>query len=129
MSSIYVMRWKGAKVYMADFEDSSSPTWENMINGQINLRDAVRGTIVYTAPDNPKRIYQLKEKTATLFVRPRGLHLDEAHVTVGGEPVAAGLFDLAVYLFYNARNLVDLGRGRYVINILKQVFPILPRAQ
>ncbi|TFJ83325.1 hypothetical protein NSK_005389 [Nannochloropsis salina CCMP1776] len=104
----------GAKVYMADFEDSSSPTWENMINGQINLRDAVRGTIVYTAPDNPKRIYQLKEKTATLFVRPRGLHLDEAHVTVGGEPVAAGLFDLAVYLFYNARNLVDLGRGPYL---------------
>ena len=87
----------GAKVYMADFEDSTSPTWANLIQGQVNLRDAVRGTISFTAPDG-KKTYRLKDSTAVLFVRPRGLHLDEAHVTVNGQPIAAGIFDLAVYL-------------------------------
>jgi malate synthase len=102
----------GARVYMADFEDSTSPTWANLIQGQVNLKDAVRGTIAYTAPNG--KSYRLNDGgLATLFVRPRGLHLDEAHVTVNGQPVAGGLFDLAVYLVHNAVPLLAKGSGPY----------------
>ena len=82
----------GADAFMADFEDATSPTWTNVVQGQVNLRDAVRGTIAYTDPDTGKR-YQLGEKRATLIVRPRGLHLPEAHMTVDGVPVPGSLFD------------------------------------
>jgi len=78
----------GANVYMADFEDSTCPTWSNLTEGQRNLRDAVRGKITYTNPKTGK-VYALKDKTSVLFVRPRGWHLDEAHVTVNGR-VASG---------------------------------------
>jgi len=103
----------GARVYMADFEDSTSPTWNALIQGQVNLKDAVSGSIAYTAPNG--KSYRLDEKgVATLFVRPRGLHLDEAHVTVSGQPVAGGLFDLVVYLVHNAVPLLAKGSGPYL---------------
>lgn len=98
---------------MADFEDSTSPTWANLIQGQVNLRDAVRGSIAYTAP-NGKSYCLNGQGLATLFVRPRGLHLDEAHVTVSGAPVAAGLFDLATYLVNNAVPLLAKGAGPFL---------------
>ncbi len=101
----------GARVFMADLEDSSSPTWENMVGGQKNLMDAVRRTITYTHPDG--RRYALKDTTATLLVRPRGLHLDEAHVEVGGRPVPGGLFDFGLYFFHNAAALIAAGTGPY----------------
>lgn len=106
----------GAKVYMADFEDSTSPTWANLIQGQVNLRDAVRGTIAYTAPNGKSYRLNAQAETglATLFVRPRGLHLDEAHITVSGEPLAAGLFDLATYLVHNAVPLLAKGSGPFL---------------
>ena len=86
----------GVKVFMADFEDSNSPTWENVINGQINLRDAVNKTINFKHPIKNKT-YQLNAITATLMVRPRGWHLDEKHILVDGETVSAGLFDFSIY--------------------------------
>ena len=93
----------GANVYMADFEDSQSPTWEQVIQGQINLRDAIGGTIRFESPEGKE--YKLNEKTATLLVRPRGLHLVEEHVRVNGEPVSASLFDLGLYIHQNGRKL------------------------
>jgi malate synthase len=101
----------GAKVFMADFEDSNTPTWENTLEGQVNLRDAVEGTITFATPNGRK--YRLNETTATLLVRPRGWHLLEKHVLVDGEPVSAGIFDLALYTFHNARTLLDKGSGPY----------------
>jgi malate synthase len=101
----------GAKVFMADFEDSHSPTWEATIQGQINLRDAVNGTISYTSPEGKQ--YRLNEKIATLLVRPRGWHLDEKHVRVDGKPVSGGIFDFALYFFHNAKNLLAKGTGPY----------------
>lgn len=101
----------GANVYMSDFEDSNSPTWRNVIEGQINLRDAVRRQIEYTGPDG--KHYALKEKTATLFVRPRGWHLDEKHVLLGGKPVSASLFDFGLFFFHNAAELLARGSGPY----------------
>ena len=101
----------GAKVFMADFEDSNTPTWENTIQGQINLRDAVNGTITFTNPDGKE--YALGETLATLLVRPRGWHLIEKHVLVDGEPVSAGIFDLGLYLFHNAKTLLAKGSGPY----------------
>jgi malate synthase len=101
----------GAKVFMADFEDSHAPTWEGTIQGQINLRDAVNGTITFTNPDG--RLYRLNEKIATLLVRPRGWHLDEKHVLVDGKPVSGGIFDFALYFFHNAKNLLAKGSGPY----------------
>ncbi len=94
----------GARVYMADFEDSTTPTWDNLVAGQINLRDAVRRTIRL---ETPKKTYALAEKTAVLFVRPRGLHLPEKHVLVDGEPVPGALFDFGLYVFHNARELIS----------------------
>lgn len=102
----------GACVYMADFEDSTSPTWTNVVEGQVNLRDAVRGTISYTHPTNGK-VYQLSDQTATLFVRPRGWHLDEAHITVNGRVASGSLVDFALYFFHNAHALLQKGRAPY----------------
>lgn len=102
----------GASVYMADFEDSTSPTWSNLIEGQLNLRDAVQGTISYTNPDNGK-VYSLQKKTSVLFVRPRGWHLDEAHVTVNGRVASGSIFDFALYFFHNVYQLRDKGTGPY----------------
>ena len=101
----------GAKVFMADFEDANAPSWENMVSGQINLRDAIDGSITFTNPDG--RFYQLDEQTATLLVRPRGWHLDESHFLVDGAPIPGGLFDFGLYFFHNARPALDRGTGPY----------------
>ncbi|MDX6708073.1 MAG: malate synthase [Solirubrobacteraceae bacterium] len=100
----------GASGFMADFEDSNSPTWNNMIGGQVNLADAVRGTIEHE--ENGKQ-YTLDGEVATLLVRPRGWHLVERHLLVDGEPVAAGLVDFGLYFFHNARELLKRGAGPY----------------
>lgn len=100
----------GADSFMADFEDSNSPNWHNQIQGQINLRDAINRTI--TLSQNGKN-YQLNDKVATLVVRPRGWHLDEKHVLVDGKRVSGGIFDLALYLCLNAKNLLAKGSGPY----------------
>ena len=102
----------GARVFMADFEDSSTPSWDNMMHGQQNLHDAVRGSIDFTA-DNGKR-YALGEDPAVLIARPRGWHLDEKHVEVEGRPIPAGLFDAATYVFHNAETLLATGSGPYL---------------
>ncbi|MCS6783945.1 MAG: malate synthase A, partial [Candidatus Caldarchaeum sp.] len=101
----------GADVYMADFEDSFSPVWESTLAGQLNLMDAVRRTIEFRSPDG--RIYRLREKVATLVVRPRGLHLVEKNMRIDGEPVPAALFDYGLYLFHNASELRSRGTGPY----------------
>jgi malate synthase len=101
----------GADCFMADFEDSNAPTWQNVIEGQINLRDAVRGTIEHTSAEG--KAYRLNAKTATLIVRPRGWHLDEKHLRVGGRAVSASLFDFGLYLFHNAQALIAKGTGPY----------------
>jgi len=101
----------GSDCFMADFEDSNTPTWNNLIEGQINLRDAVNGTIEFT---NPKgKHYSLNEKIATLLVRARGWHLHEKHFLVDGEPVSGSIFDFGLYFYHNARNLIDKGSGPY----------------
>jgi malate synthase len=100
----------GASTFMADFEDANCPTWHNMIDGQINLRDAVRRTI---SLDQGGKHYRLNEKTAVLIPRPRGWHLDEKHVTVDGQPVAGGIFDFALFFFHNAKELLARGAGPY----------------
>ena len=101
----------GAKVFIADFEDSCSPTWRNIIDGQINLKDAIRRSIEFTNPDG--RTYSLNPETATLMVRPRGWHLVEDHMTVDGEPVSGSLFDFGLYFFHNAAELIARGTGPY----------------
>ncbi|NTU82245.1 MAG: malate synthase A [Chloroflexales bacterium] len=101
----------GAKVFMADFEDSNTPNWDNQIQGQINLRDALLRTISYSSPEG--KAYALKADPAVLFVRPRGWHLDEKHVTVDGEPVSGGIFDFALYLFHNARQAIEVQGAPY----------------
>jgi malate synthase len=101
----------GAKMFMADFEDANSPTWPNMIEGQINLRDAIRRVISFSSPEGKE--YKLGEQLATLLVRPRGWHLIEKHVLVDGRPVAGGLFDFGLYFIHNARELLDRGSGPY----------------
>jgi malate synthase len=101
----------GAKVFMADFEDSNVPTRANMLSGQINLIDAVARTIEFESPEG--KTYSLGEDLATLVVRPRGWHLDERHLVVDGLPIAGGLFDAGLYFFHNARNLLDSGSGPY----------------
>ena len=102
----------GANVFMADFEDAHSPTWQATIEGQINVRDAIQGTITYTNPDNGK-FYQLNEKIATLLVRPRGWHLDEKHVLLQGHPVSGSLFDFGLFFFHNAQSLIAKGSAPY----------------
>ncbi|MCC6614943.1 MAG: malate synthase A [Anaerolineae bacterium] len=101
----------GASVFMADFEDANSPTWRNMLEGQANLRDAVRRTITFTSPEG--KHYSLKDSPAVLMVRPRGWHLDEKHMRVDGAPVPGGLFDFGLYLFHNAHELLARGSGPY----------------
>ncbi|MEX2461262.1 MAG: malate synthase A [Paenibacillaceae bacterium] len=102
----------GAYVYMSDFEDANSPTWENTIEGQVNLRDAINGTIRYENPDG-KKIYALDNKVATLIVRPRGWHLEEKHVLLDGKPISASLFDFGLFFFHNAKKLIEKGSGPY----------------
>jgi malate synthase len=101
----------GASVFMADFEDSNSPTWDNNISGQYNLRDAVNGTISFSSPEGKQ--YRLNEKIATLLVRPRGWHLVEKHVLIDGQPASASIFDFALYFFHNVQRLVSNGTGPY----------------
>src|SRR6266498_4347543 len=101
----------GAKVFMADFEDSNTPTWENNLQGQINLRDAVTRTISFTSAEGKK--YQLDERTGALFVRPRGWHLVEKGLLVDGDPISGSLFDLGLFFFHNAKKLVAQGSGPY----------------
>ncbi len=102
----------GAKVFMADFEDSNTPTWSNQIEGQVNLMDAVRRTISYSDPITGKD-YKLNERTAVLLVRPRGWHLEERHVLVEGTPMSGSLFDFGLYFFHNAKQLLSSGSGPY----------------
>jgi len=102
----------GANMFMADFEDSSTPTWENQLNGQINMRDAVKGSISFSSPEGKQ--YRLAEKTATLLVRPRGWHLTEKHVIVDGQPMSGSLFDFGLYFFHNAKVRISKGSGIYL---------------
>jgi len=101
----------GASVFMADFEDSNSPTWMNNLEGQANLRDAVEGAISFVSPEGKR--YELNPRVATLLVRPRGWHLQERHFLVDGEPISASLFDFGLYFFHNARQLIRKGTGPY----------------
>jgi malate synthase len=98
----------GASVFMADFEDANSPTWSNMIEGQLNLRQAIDHTLTHTNPDG--KVYKLNEKIAVLLVRPRGWHLPEKHVLVDGQPISGSLFDFGLYFFHNTRRLLEKGR-------------------
>ena len=100
----------GADAYMTDFEDSNTPNWQNQIQGQINLIEAIRRTIRL---EQGGKVYQLADKVATLVVRPRGWHLDEKHVTVDGQRVSGGIFDFALFMFHNARELLARGSGPY----------------
>ncbi len=101
----------GANVFMADFEDSNSPTWSNVMQGQVNLRDAVSGTITYTSPEGKR--YEVCETPAVLMARPRGWHLVEKHFLIDGEPISASLFDFGLYFFHNAKTLIANGTGPY----------------
>lgn len=101
----------GANVFMADFEDSNAPTWANMIEGQINMRDAIRRTITFRSPEGKN--YSLAEKTATLLVRPRGWHLMENHMQVDGAPVSGAIFDFALFFFHNVKEALNRGSGPY----------------
>ncbi len=102
----------GARVFMADFEDSLSPTWANLITGQAALRDAVRGTLAFDSPEG--KAYRVGARPAQLVVRPRGWHLVESHVLVDGVPISAALFDAGLYLFHNAAERVVRGSGPYL---------------
>ncbi len=102
----------GANCYMADFEDAHSPTWEGTLEGQLNVRDAVRGTIEFSSPEGKK--YSLNKNVATLIVRPRGWHLAEKHIEVDGELASGSLFDFALYFFHNARYRKEHGSGVYL---------------
>jgi malate synthase len=101
----------GASMFMADFEDSNSPTWSNNILGQVNVRDAVRRDISYASPEGKQ--YKLNPRTAVLLIRPRGWHLEEAHILIDGEPVSGSIFDFALYFFHNAKTLLATGTGPY----------------
>lgn len=101
----------GADVFMADFEDANSPTWQNTIDGQLNLNAAVRGDLTYEHPR--KGTYHLNDDIAVLLVRPRGWHLEEKHILVDGQPMSASLVDFGLYFFHNAQALLDAGRGPY----------------
>ena len=101
----------GASVFMADFEDANSPTWDNNLQGQVNMRDANRGTIGFTSPEG--KVYKLNETTAVLLVRPRGWHLVEKHMLIDGKPISGSLFDFGLYFFHNAAESLRRGRGPY----------------
>jgi malate synthase len=100
----------GADSYMTDFEDSNSPVWDNQINGQINLHDAIRNTI---SLEQNGKTYTLNDKVATLVVRPRGWHLDEKHVLIDGQRISGGIFDFALFMFHNAKEQLARGAGPY----------------
>src|SRR6266851_7361302 len=102
----------GANVFMADFEDASTPSWTNLIEGQLNLREAIAGTITYDDPASGKH-YELNPKTAVLKVRPRGWHLPENHILVDGAPMSGSLFDFGLFFFHNAKALLAKGSGPY----------------
>ncbi|MGH2709101.1 MAG: malate synthase, partial [Actinomycetota bacterium] len=101
----------GAHVFMADFEDSNSPHWDNMVSGQVNLLDAVEGVVSFTSPQGKR--YRLEDETAVLVVRPRGWHLTERHLRVDERAISASLFDFGLYFFHNARRLLERGSGPY----------------
>src|SRR4029079_263205 len=100
----------GASTFMADFEDANCPTWFNMVDGQANLRDAVRGTITL---QQGAKSYRLNDKVAVLIPRPRGWHLDEKHLLVDDQPVAGAIFDFGLFFFHNAKALLERGSGPY----------------
>ena len=100
----------GAQVFMADFEDANSPTWSNLVEGQLNLIDANERTI---ALDTGEKSYRLNDEVATLLVRPRGWHLPERHLLVDGEPVSGSLFDFGLYMFHSAKRALARGSGPY----------------
>lgn len=100
----------GANIYMPDFEDSNCPTWDNMIQGQVNLYDAIRGNIILKTAS---KTYKLGSKRAVMIVRPRGWHLWEKHCIVDGEPIPGGIFDFALHFFHNAKYLLENGSGPY----------------
>lgn len=102
----------GANIFMADFEDSNSPNWDNVIGGQINLRDAINKTISFTNMENGKE-YKLNKNVATLFVRPRGWHLEEKHIEIDDEPISGSLLDFGLYFFHNAKTLLKNGSAPY----------------
>eukprot|EP00127_Corallochytrium_limacisporum_P006526 Clim_evm57s229 gene=Clim_evmTU57s229 len=102
----------GAKCFMADFEDSNSPTWENAVGGQVNMHDAIHRTIEFENPATGKK-YKLNDKVATLLARPRGLHMDEKHILIDGEPLSGSLFDFGLYFYHNARKSLQIGQGPY----------------
>jgi malate synthase len=102
----------GADTFMADFEDALSPTWSNIIDGQINLAEAIDRTLSYTSPEG--KHYQLQDKTAKLMVRPRGWHLDEKHLLINGEAISGSIFDFGLYVFHNAQKLIKQGTGPYL---------------
>ena len=102
----------GSKVFMADFEDSSTPMWNNLLDGQVNLWNAIRRTIAFSDPATGKQ-YKLNDKTAVLFVRTRGWHLEERHMLVDGEPMSGSIFDFGLYFFHNAHELLARGSGPY----------------
>jgi malate synthase len=102
----------GASVFMADFEDASTPSWTNLVEGQLNLRDAIAGTIAFDDPESGRH-YALAAKTAVLKVRPRGWHLPEKHVLVDGAPMSGSLFDFGLFFFHNAKALLAKGSGPY----------------
>ena len=101
----------GARVFMADFEDSNSPTWDNIVRGQINVRDGYRRELALDSPDGKR--YRLADTIATLVIRPRGWHLPEKHMLIDGEPISASLFDVGLVMFHNARAALDRGTGPY----------------
>src|SRR5213080_3934016 len=101
----------GARGFMADFEDSNSPSWSNMVGGHVNLTDAIERTIEFTSEDGKE--YRLNEEVATLLVRPRGWHLPEKHLLVDGERVAGAFVDFGLYFFHNAGRLIERGSGPY----------------
>jgi malate synthase len=102
----------GASVFMADLEDANSPTWENTIGGQVNVRDAIRGSITFASPEG--KAYSLGERTAVLMIRPRGWHLPEKHLVLDGKSIPGSLVDAGLFLFHNARALLDRGTGPYL---------------
>lgn len=101
----------GASTFMADFEDANSPTWANMVEGQLNLRDAVRGSISF---EQGGKVYRLNDQVAVLIPRPRGWHLEEKHVLVDGKAVSGAIFDFSLYFFHNANELIARGTGPYL---------------
>jgi malate synthase len=101
----------GARVFMADFEDANSPTWSNLVEGQVNLIDAIERRIDFTSPEGKQ--YRLNDEVATLLVRPRGWHLDERHAHLNGRPISGSLFDFGLYFFHNANRLLGKGSGPY----------------